>query len=239
MDQGKGCQLKFLGIIASRLDSSRLPGKALQKVHGTPLIQFVVQRVASVRGLEGFVLATTDRPTDDNLAEFAERAGVRCFRGETHDVAKRLLDCALEYEADYFVRINGDCVFLDPELIEAGIAVCRSRRPDLVTNIQLRSFPYGISVEIVRTRALFDVYEHFGGDDREHVTTWMYRNPSGFKIVNIHSGKPFSSAIRLVVDTQEDLWNFTRIVDDLGAAAATASYTEVLKAAMRVEGSNR
>ena len=220
--------MRFVGIIQSRLDSSRLPGKALIEVQGRALIDFVIQRTAAVRGLDEYVVASTLRPTDDPLVSHVERTSVKCFRGDAFDVARRLLDCAIAHKADYFVRINGDSVFVDPNLIDIGIDLCRKHLPDFVTNIQFRSYPYGVSVEIIRTSAFVEAYGQLTADyDREHATSCFYRNPMRWKIINMHSGKPNEKKIRLVVDTVEDLANFRKLVHALGDTAITACYTEV------------
>ena len=41
--------------------------------------------------------------------------------------------------------------------------------------------------------------------DREHVTAFFYRHPNRFRIVNVASADPTSSAYSLVVDTLDDL----------------------------------
>ena len=58
-----------VGIILARLDSTRLPGKALRQVKGVPLIGYIIARAKRIPDLEVLVLATTERPLDDSLAE--------------------------------------------------------------------------------------------------------------------------------------------------------------------------
>ena len=239
MEHAEGDGVRFVGIIQSRLDSTRLPGKALIEVQGRALIDFVIQRTAAVRGLDEYVVASTLRPTDDELVSYVERASVKCFRGDAFDVARRLLDCAIACKADYFVRINGDSVFIDPDLIDMGIDVCRTRLPDLVTNVLFRSYPYGVSVEIIRTAAFSEAYGKLSTDyEREHVTTCFYRDPHRWRIVNLHSGMPHDQRVRLVVDTAEDLEKFRRLVKALGEAAITANYTRVVDTYLSLQESD-
>ena len=64
--------MKIAAVILSRYDSSRLPGKALLKIAGRPIIQYVIELCKSINNISDVVLATTNRKIDDNLVKFAE-----------------------------------------------------------------------------------------------------------------------------------------------------------------------
>ena len=218
----------IVGIIPARLDSTRLPGKALKQVKGMPLIGYVIARAKRIPGLGGLVLATTERPVDDPLAEYALSQGVAVYRGALHDVALRLLTCAAKFRGDYFVRLNGDTPFLDSTLITQGMAYCHDGRPDLVTNLIGRTFPYGIAVEVIRTEAFGQAYTRMTtSEEREQVTRYLYVHPAAFNIQTIISSRPELSRARVVVDTEADFEMFERMVIRLGEAVSTAGYQEV------------
>ena len=130
--------MRHIAIVLARLDSSRLPHKALRKVHGTPLIGYALERARQIRSLAQVVLATTERGVDDPLAAYAQSAGVAVFRGATDNVAQRCVDCATLHGADYFVRLNADSPFPDPALIEEGLrALDADPPPDLAIEIEI------------------------------------------------------------------------------------------------------
>ena len=217
-----------IAIIPARLDSNRLPGKALREVNGRPLIEFVLARSRRILGVSATIVATTTRSVDDLLVNYLERNAVPYFRGEAEDVAKRLLDCAVVNDAEYFIRINGDSVFLDHYLIGEGVALCKDRKPDLVTNLPGRTFPYGIAIEIIRTATFARIYSQMSlPDEREHVTKYLYNNPDQIRMVTMSSLHPELAKARLVVDTPEDFKNFKALVNELGDDIDIAPYNRV------------
>ena len=60
---------------------------------------------------------------------------------------------------------------------------------DLITNVFPRSFPSGMSVEIIKTNLLEKMLNKFSKLDKEHVTTYFYRNHKKFKIKNLKTMK--------------------------------------------------
>lgn len=218
----------IVGIIPARVDSTRLMGKALKQVEGMPLIGYVIARAKRIQGLKALVLATTDRPVDDPLVEYALSQGLMVYRSDLHNVARRLMTCVVKFKGDYFVRLNGDSPFIDPNLIFQGMSYCQDRQPDLVTNLIGRTFPYGIAVEIVRTEAFSRAYTGMTtSEEREHVTQYLYTHSEEFNIQTITSPFPELRRARMVVDTEADFEMFERVVALLGEAVFTANYQRV------------
>ena len=81
-------------VVSARMASSRYPGKALVPLAGRPLLEVLLTRMASARGVDGVVLATSMNPENDPLAELASRLGVAVFRGREDDVLHRHVACA-------------------------------------------------------------------------------------------------------------------------------------------------
>jgi spore coat polysaccharide biosynthesis protein SpsF (cytidylyltransferase family) len=66
------------------------------------------------------VVATTTDPSDEPIAEFCEKAGITCFRGDLYDVLDRIT--RLQFQgAGVVVRLTADCPFIDPEEIDRTI----------------------------------------------------------------------------------------------------------------------
>jgi spore coat polysaccharide biosynthesis protein SpsF len=215
------------------MDSVRLPGKAMQVVRGLPVIHYVLSRARRIPGAE-VVLATTERRGDDVLADYGNQLGVRVYRGSAEDVAGRMLGAALEGEAPYFIRLNADSVFADPDLVAEGLSRC-SEKVDLVTNLIGRTFPYGVSVEIMKTESYRHAYAGITTrEDREHATSYLYANPGQFTIARLVSPHPELSRARLVVDTEEDLETFRTLAGDLGDGVLTCGYREAAELYLRL-----
>jgi spore coat polysaccharide biosynthesis protein SpsF (cytidylyltransferase family) len=224
-----------IGIIPARLDSARLPGKALRRASGRPLIDYVIARAQRIPHLDALVVATTDRPLDDPLADHVDSQGIAVHRGETSDVALRLLNCAQEFKGEYVVRLNGDSPFLDPDLIGQGIEYCRDGTPDLVTNLPGRTFPYGISVEVVRVATLRQAHPHMEHpEDREDVTKYFYDHLQDFKAVTMRSQLEGLADARLVVDTEADFRMFETMVKSLGDELERSRYPDIAQLYLRL-----
>jgi spore coat polysaccharide biosynthesis protein SpsF (cytidylyltransferase family) len=208
-------------VVQARMSSARLRGKVLAPVAGRPLLGYLLERLALARRPGFTVVATSDEPEDDAVAALAADAGVRVHRGPLADVAGRLAAVAARFELDALVRVSGDSPLLDPAIVDRGIELYEAGDVDLVTNVFPRSFPVGQSVEVMSRGALERVLaETSGPEDREHVTSWIYANHERFRIVNFGHERD-ESAIRLAVDSDEDLRRIERIV-----AAMSAPHTE-------------
>ena len=218
-------------IVVCRLDSRRLPAKALRKVLGRPLLGHVLDRCRQVRTLEGqIVVATSDRAVDDPIARFCRREGVRVFRGAPHDVAGRLLATAGKFGFDFFFRVNGDSPFVEPSLLENAASVMANGDYDFVTNLQPRSFPYGVSVELLRTSSYQAVYGRFTRPEHfEHATPFLYEHLDRFECFNIRREGEDLSRFRLTVDTPEDFAAFSQCMARAAKQRLPVGYEEAVK----------
>ncbi len=193
-------------VVFARLDSRRLPGKVLAPVAGRPLLGRVLDRLRRVRAADALIVATSDRPGDDAIAAYAEGEGIDVFRGAGDDVLGRARACADAFGLDALVRVSGDSPFIDPDLVDAAIRVHRDEGPDLTTNVFPRTYPQGVSVEVIAADALARIAAAVNdGDDREHVTRYLYRHPDDIRIRNLSADGPPAFDVRLTVDTAEDL----------------------------------
>jgi spore coat polysaccharide biosynthesis protein SpsF len=204
-------------IIFARLDSRRLPGKALLPIQGRAMLGRVIDRAKRVEGNVPIVVATSRRSVDDAIADFARNEGVDVYRGDTNDVAKRAFECAREFGFQRFVRISGDSPFFDTALINRLVQLHLDQSLDLATNVMTRTYPPGSSIEVVATRAMQALLEATDdADDREHVTKYFYSKPGDFNIRNIAAQDGQFHDVRLVVDTPDDLQRAAWLIANAG-----------------------
>ena len=85
-----------IAIIQARMGSSRLPGKVLKEIDGTPLIGLLIERLKKAKSIDDIVVATTDQPVDDQLVDFLESINVNIFRGSEQDVLATVFHIALQ-----------------------------------------------------------------------------------------------------------------------------------------------
>jgi spore coat polysaccharide biosynthesis protein SpsF len=206
-------------IIQARFSSHRLPGKVLRPLCGKPMLAHLVDRLRRSAALEIIVVATSTEATDDAVAAFCAGAEISCHRGPLDDVLGRVQAAARQFELDGILRVSGDSPLLDPALVRHAVKLFRRGGWDLVTNVQVRSFPKGQSVEIIAAAALdLAAKKARAAAEREHVTPYFYAHPDLFRIRNLVA-RVARPTLQLSVDTPED---FARIEAILTAAGARA-----------------
>lgn len=232
---GREGELKT-ALVFARMDSRRLPGKALIDLGGKPMLDRVIDRVSKAAQVGRIVVATSDRPVDDPIAAHAEAAGVTVSRGQAEDVVGRALACARALGLDVFIRISGDSPFLPPEVIDEVCELYDAADPDLATNVHPRSFPAGCSVEVLRVATLAEWAPRMDAADREHVTTCFYRASHAVRIVNLRLCRTDLASMRLTVDDNAELRQARWIVAAAGRAPEELPLGEIVALARSYEG---
>lgn len=217
----------MLVIIQARMSSKRLPGKVLRPLAGRPMLAWLIERVNQARLADGLMVATSREADDDAIHSFCVRSGIACYRGPLHDVAERMAAAADSVGARAFVRISGDSPLMSPEVVDAVIDMYRSSDIDLATNVLVRTFPKGFSVEAIRVAALRRSQTMMEPGEAEHVTSVFYRRPTDFRIVNISSGGDWG-ALQMSVDTMADFVLAERMVERSNGLASVRSLRELL-----------
>jgi spore coat polysaccharide biosynthesis protein SpsF len=219
-------------IIQARFGSQRLRGKVLRPLCGKPLLAHLIDRLRRTAVLDVIAVATSTEPADDAVADFCDGAGVACQRGSLDDVLGRVQAAAQHFALDAIVRVSGDSPLLDPALVRQAVKLFRHGEWDVVTNVQVRSFPKGQSVEVIAAAALDRAAKDARAPaDREHVTPYLYAHPELFRIRNMVA-RVARPTLQLSVDTAED---FARIEAILSAAGARADRLDLDEAAELAE----
>jgi spore coat polysaccharide biosynthesis protein SpsF len=223
-------------VIFARLDSRRLPEKALREVAGRPLLGRVIDRVRQIRNIERVVLATSERAVDDRLEAFACKEGVEFFRGDADSTLNRAVACARRFSLDIMLRVCGDSPFLLPKVAEELIRQVNEQNFDLATNVSPRTFPVGMSAEAVRTQALVIAQKSADSAEcHEHCTRYFYLHPGLFNIYSLTRATDLS-AMSFAVDTPADLERASQLCQLLGNRVDVAELPEILDAAARLDG---
>ena len=111
--------MKIVGMIPVRLESSRLPEKALCDIAGLPMILHTFKRACLARRLDEVWVATDN----DKIRQIVESAGGRVtLTGRQHKTGSdRIAEAAARMDADIIVNIQGDEPLLDPAHIDAVV----------------------------------------------------------------------------------------------------------------------
>jgi spore coat polysaccharide biosynthesis protein SpsF len=202
-------------FVQARMSSSRYPGKVLAPFCGRPILAHVVERVARAVSQKRVVVATSTEASDEPLARYAETLGVQVFRGSLENVFGRFAACLKKHPCDWFFRVCADSPLLDSKIMEMMLAYTERTDVDLVTNVGVRTFPRGHSVELIRARTFAGIGQAaLTDEEREHLTKVYYNHPDRFRIVNIESGEPGLAERSYAVDTLDDLRRLERMVQN-------------------------
>lgn len=184
------------------MTSTRLPGKALLKVMGRPLLSYQIERLRRINNIDNIIIATTVNRDDDPIVELCNRESVFYFRGSENDVLDRYYQAAEEFDVNDIMRITADCPLIDPQICENIIKIYFESDIDYIHTG--RTFAEGLDCEVLS----FNVLERSRQEasllsEREHVTQYVHNHPELFKKVTFHN-KTDDSKYRFTVDEQED-----------------------------------
>lgn len=202
--------MKTVVITQARMTSTRLPGKVLLDVEGTPLLSHHLQRLKRCERVDEIVVATTTNVTDDPIVALADDLAVRWFRGSEDDVLERYWGAATEAGADLVVRVTSDCPLIDPEVTDEVIARAETGwgAVDYVSNIIRRTFPRGLDTEAFSFDVLGRIHEIASSpESREHVTHFLLQEARGSFVLDSVENQDGLHLERhsWTVDTERDL----------------------------------
>lgn len=188
-------------ILQARLDSSRLPGKALLPLGGEPLILRVMEALRTVP-CDAYALACP-ADSEKDFAPLAERAGFRLVIGSKEDVLGRYCAAIRILNADRVIRATGDNPFVFPD---AALAIAVEGEATGADYAAYAALPYGAGVESVSADALLRAErEAHLPAEREHVCPYLYNHGELFVLHRPAAPKKWRDpSIRLTVDTRED-----------------------------------
>jgi len=196
---------KITVLIQARTGSSRLPEKVLAEIEGRQLVWHVINRVKKIKSVQQVVLITTTKKNDKILLDLAQKNNIMGFSGDEFDVLDRHYQCAKKMNADPIIRITSDCPLIDPYLVEEILQFFLENNYDYVSNVIPPTYPDGLDTEIFTFKTLEKAANEAKLlSEREHVTPYISKNPSKFKLYNYKNNKDFSH-LRWTVDKDVDL----------------------------------
>lgn len=144
--------VKTVAIIPARLESSRLPRKALADICGMPMIVHVYKRCKLSRLLDDVYVATDNEEIKAVVESYEGKVIMTSSRHETG--TDRIAEAATTLDAEIIVNVQGDEALVNPEHIDEVVAVLHSN-PDinvaiLVNPFNKRNSPSDIKVVLTR-----------------------------------------------------------------------------------------
>lgn len=205
-------------LLQARLDSSRLPGKALLPLGGRPLIYRVMEALARIPA-DLYILASPEDCAGD-FSPLAEEAGFQFCPGPKEDVLGRYCLAIRRFSIGRVIRATGDNPFVFPAAAGAINGEALALGADYAAYSGL---PYGAGVESVAAEALLRAEresplsppasgklpsEKLPGKlppEREHVCPYLYNHPGIFLLHRPLAKRAWQGpSLRITVDTGED-----------------------------------
>jgi 3-deoxy-manno-octulosonate cytidylyltransferase (CMP-KDO synthetase) len=115
-----GLKPTTVAIIPARYASTRLPGKPLLDIAGTPMILHVVRRTRRVPAIDRVIVATDDW----RVLELVTTAGVEAVMtsSDHRTGTDRLAEVAANLDAEIIVNVQGDEPLIEPATIESALS---------------------------------------------------------------------------------------------------------------------
>lgn len=106
---------KAIGMIPTRMSSTRFPGKAITLILGKPMIYWVYKQAKKVNELDEIYVVTSDK----EIKECCDKYDIPCICNETNETtaAQKIALESLALDGDIYINIQGDEPLIEPEAI--------------------------------------------------------------------------------------------------------------------------
>tara|TARA_B110001450_G_C17606888_1_gene475496 strand:- start:179 stop:880 length:702 start_codon:yes stop_codon:yes gene_type:complete len=214
-------------VILVRYNSTRLYGKALLDINGKPSLKYLIERLETLFDKSQLIIATSKENHDDPIENFSTVNNIKCYRGSLNNVSERFKDAAKLLKKKYIVRITGDSIFLDMNLLKDIISQIDEKHL-LFSNRISKTYPVGQTIDIVNLEEYIKYFPSFSTkDDLEHVTSYFFNNKSNFLIKNIINKLGIFRSVSLGLDDLEDYKNANSLMKNFKNYSTSTSFVEI------------
>lgn len=197
-------ELKTAFIICSRIDSKRVPRKALMRF-GYPkqdksLIELLITR-----------LMQTDIPVilaipEDEIKKYEKAISpetfgkIRIFCGQKEDPLTRMKNASDVFGVENIIRVCHDKIFVEPMVVKSAVELWDKLGVDYLYSSR---FVDGTGFEIIKKETLDVSQKKFFGQNIEHIS-YAIKSVAD-NVLNYHCPSPYSSGYNLLIDNPEDV----------------------------------
>lgn len=218
---------KVIACVIVRLNSIRLPRKALADLAGKPMLLQLIDRLKTAHSVTQIVVCTSNLPEDAPLLELAKDWGVEAFAGHELDVLSRLIAVAESMDADAVLRITGDNPFTDAENIDRMVEHHFAKSAEYTRTNHL---PLGVTAEVMAPAMMRKLHNVMPDPDQSEYMSFFSFNPRLFRCEVLYPppelDRPYYS---LTIDYPKDLDVASSIYRKLANKSAIPSLLDVVK----------
>ncbi len=218
---------KIIACIIVRMNSTRLPRKALSDLNGLPLTLQLIRRLKLSRTISDIVLCTSNHPDDAILLDKANDWEVNSYAGSQEDVLSRLINVSDLYQADAVLRITGDNPFTDADNIDRLIERHISTSSEYTRTNRL---PLGVTAEVMSANMLKKLHKSISNPNQTEYMSFFAFKSAMFhcEVLDPVEGqdRPYYS---LTVDYPEDLDLARKIYSELSIKGSIPTLDSVIQ----------
>lgn len=222
-------------VVHARMGSSRFPGKMMALLGDHPILEWVLTRSLRISDSDHFVLATSDLPIDDVIADFGRNSGIEVFRGSNDNVLQRVIDASERHQPDAVVRICADNPFIEPNLVSDLVRHFRNNWCDYLFNHRPGlglTIADGFGAEIFDYSVLRTIEHRFSEPRyREHLTSALWEHTDLFDVRSLLPSPALADdRFRFDVDVLHDLLYLEGLVTR-GKITLSSTASEIMEVA--------
>ena len=194
---------KKIGIlIIARNNSKRLKNKLFLKINGTMVIEYLIKRLKSNNLNQNIILCTTNKAQDAKLRSIAIKNKINVCTGPELNVLQRMINAIKKFKLDTIVRITGDDILIDINLMNQALSLHSRTNADYTEN---KGLPSGTEVEIFDKSAIFNINKYGQNKDlSEYLTYYITQNKDKFNTSTLSIPKKLKSKVSFSIDSTKD-----------------------------------
>ena len=191
------------------------------------MIYWQIKRILRAKSITKLVVAISEHPSDDILANYLDEIAQEYIRGPLDNVLERFIQANKLYNPQSIVRITGDCPFVMPEIIDSVVSLFNETKFDYVSNVVDLTFPDGLDVEVFKANVLEKLTNYpLSSVEKEHVTLGILNRKDDFIIGNYSNSKNLSH-YRWTVDTAEDFNFVSKIFANFRSSEVAFTFDDI------------
>lgn len=194
-------------ILQARINSTRLPHKALKGIGGKPLVVRAMESLLRIPA-DHYVLAC-DPASVVPFTPLASSCGFTLISGSPDNVLERFCSVIRALDSKIVIRATADNPFVFADAAQAALArfLQLSEEEEGISYFGFDGLPYGAGVEIINAQDLLDAASKTDSSyDREHVGPALYNHTNRYRCIR-EAAPPqwYEPSVQISVDTAEDL----------------------------------
>ena len=214
-------------VVACRMKSSRLKGKALRKIYKKISVQRCLDSCLNIKSAKTIILATSHLKSDDKIAKLKLNKKFKIFRGHPDDVIDRYIKAAKKHDIDTIIRVTADCPYVSYEIVDYLVQSHFNAGADFT--FATKAAP-GTTAEIYNLKTLQYIKTKTSNTNLSEYMTWyVMNNQKYFKINEVNLPSTLVRNYRLTLDYDEDLELFNVLYKKLHTKKMKTNLKNIFK----------